>query len=139
MKKVFIDTNVMIDYLAERADFYRPACQILSLAERKKIKLYASSLSFATTSYVLNRVKPTEIVNSALSGFMTLCSPTAVDASIVASALTSSFKDFEDALQYFSAVKSNMDVIVTRNKKDFQDSTLLIMEPQEFLDHLIKK
>ena len=71
--------------------------------------------------------------------FISLCEPILADKQIAKSALKSPFKDFEDAMQYFSAVSEGCDVIITRNKKDFAESKIQVLEPQEFLDKFCKE
>ena len=118
MKKVFIDTNVLIDFLGERESFYQPAALIASRADRKEIELMVSSLSYATASYI----------------FATLCTITSIGADTVTKALYSPFKDFEDALQFNSALEAGAEIIITRNKKDFTQSSLPVLTPTEYLD-----
>lgn len=138
MKKVFIDTNVFIDYVAQRGKFYVPAATIISLANQGLFSLTVSSLSFATASYVLEShydKTPGEIVAS-FSQFVSLCSISSVDEAIVISAINNPFRDFEDALQFHTAMANGADCIITRNKGDFTTRSVPILEPQEFLDML---
>ncbi len=96
MKRVFIDTNVFIDFLAKRPNFYEAAAKIVSLAYHKKIKLYVSALSFATGSYLLEhhyKMSPKEISDS-YEVFISFCRVTTVDYEVVNSSLNSTFSDF---------------------------------------------
>ena len=79
-----------------------------------------------------------ELITTNLANFISLCFPISVDINVAKSALKSSFKDFEDAMQYFSALSEGCDVIITRNKKDFAESSIPVMESQEFLDEFYK-
>ena len=134
MNKVFIDTNILIDFLGEREPFYEAAARIVSRADRKEIELLVSSLSYATASYILMRYNPKAIILEKMRKFNTLCRITNVDAAVVNEALQSSFSDFEDALQYYSAVDAGATMIITRNKKDYQLSALPIFTPDEYLN-----
>ena len=134
MKKVFIDTNVLIDFLGEREPFYDTAARIVSRADRKEIKLMVSSLSYATASYILMRYNPRELVMRKLKQFAPLCTVTNVGAEEVNEALRSAFSDFEDALQYYSALKAGASEMITRNKKDFRLSSLPVYTPDEYLN-----
>lgn len=134
MKKVFIDTNVLIDFLGERETFYHSAALIASRADRKEIELMVSSLSYATASYILSRYNPAEIVIDKMRKFATLCTITSIGADTVTKALYSPFKDFEDALQFNSALEAGAEIIITRNKKDFILSSLPVLTPTEYLD-----
>ena len=138
MKKVFIDTNVLIDYLGRRGQFYEPAAKIISLADLGLFRLTASSLSFATGSYILEahcHMAPEQIVDD-YKKFMTICSIATVDETVITTAVNHPFNDFEDAIQYYTAMADNADCIVTRNKNDFTTTDIPVMEPQEFLDML---
>ena len=138
MKKVFIDTNVLIDYLGRRGQFYEPAAKIISLADLGLFRLTASSLSFATGSYILEahcHMAPEQIVDD-YKKFMTICSIATVDEAVITTAVNHPFNDFEDAIQYHTAMADNADCIVTRNKNDFTTTDIPVMEPQEFLDML---
>lgn len=138
MKKVFIDTNVFIDYLGQREQFYVPAAKIVSLADRGLIRLIVSSLSFATGSYVLETHchKTAEEIVESYRQFVTICGIATVDEATILTAIKHPFDDFEDAMQYHAALADNADCIVTRNKSDFTPTSIPVMEPQEFLDML---
>ena len=134
MKSVFLDTNVLIDYFGSRAG-YPEAATIVTLAQRRKIQLCVSSLSFATASYILSahhKRTHAEIMKM-FAQFTTLCHVTTIDGETVDEAIHSDFHDFEDALQHHSAFMAHCDAIVTRNKPDFTTSKLQVYEPREFL------
>jgi len=135
MKKIFLDTNIGIDLLTNRSPWVVPASEIMSLANENKILTFCSTLSLATINYYMLREKlARDLIITKLGNFISLCFPISVDVNVAKSALKSPFKDFEDAMQYFSAVSEGCDVIITRNKKDFLESKIPVMEPQEFLD-----
>lgn len=140
MKRVFLDTNVLIDYLGSRKGFPEAAA-IVTLAQRQKIHLYVSSLSFATTGYILNahhKRSHAEIMHL-FERVTALCHITTVDEETVKHAIHSDFHDFEDALQHDSALTAGCDVIVTRNKPDFITSKLKVYEPCEFLSAIVSR
>ncbi len=132
MKKVFLDTNVVIDLLDKRDPFYKAAIAIFTLAYKKKITIYVSPMTYATASYLL-RKHGQEQMRLLLRNFRQLSKVTIADERIVDDALASSFVDYEDALQYYSALSKNVDVIVTRNIKDFQYSKIPVLTPDEYL------
>lgn len=139
MKRVFIDTNVLIDYLGHRESFYVEAAVIFSLAKNKKIQLLVSSLSIVTASYVLKRHYSTnhELIIEDFKRLIELCHITTIDVSTIMSAVDSAFKDFEDAVQHFSALSASADVIVTRNEVDFKESLKPVMSPTAFLSSIL--
>jgi predicted nucleic acid-binding protein len=137
MKKLFIDTNIVLDLLAKREPFYESSAKLFSLADRNVIQLSVSSLTFANTNYVLSKLKSTSEAKEILRKFKLLVHTVSLSEKIVDLALNNSaFKDFEDGLQYYSAIESNQDIIITRNQKDFKSSLLSIMSAEEFLSSL---
>lgn len=130
---VFLDTNVLIDLIGKREPFYNDIAVIASLAENKKIKLAASSLSFVNAVYVLSRNIDEKIVLEALKKFRIICEVSNIDEIVIDKSLISNFNDFEDAVQYFSALHHKSGTILTRNKKDFKNSEIPTMTPTEFL------
>lgn len=136
-KKVFLDTNVLIDYLATRRD-YLAASTIITLSKEGHFHLLVSSLSFATASYIMNahHKKTNAEIVELFSKFVKMCNVTTVDSLIVDEAIASNFTDFEDALQYYSAKREGADAIITRNCSDFEGAEIEVYEPQQFLDML---
>lgn len=134
MKKLFIDTNIVIDLLAKREPFYSPAATLFSLADRGQIKLFISALSFANTNYILLREMKAEEARLVLRRLKLLVEVIDLSEKILELALNDvNFKDFEDAIQYYSAIESNNDYIITRNLKDFKSSKLSVLTADQVL------
>ncbi len=135
MDKLFLDANVVVDFLCERSDFYLPAARLMVKSYNKEIELCCSTLTLATASYFMERskVSQTDIFHK-ISDMISICELADVDRDVVVQALSSGFTDFEDAMQYFSAKKWGADIIITRNKKDFANSQLPVYEPLEYLE-----
>jgi predicted nucleic acid-binding protein len=134
MGTVFIDTDVIVDFLTDRKPFSLESAKIFSLAEQKKIKGCVSSLAFSNLYYVLRKFGTHKKVINSLQELSELVDVLKVDSDIVKSALTSDFKDLEDSIQYFTALEyKRIDCIITRNIKDFKDSSLPVMTPETFL------
>ena len=134
MSKLLIDTNVVLDLLAKREPFYNSAAKIFSLADKKKLKLSISSLTFTNTNYVLTRLKSAIESREILRRFRVLVQVLSLDEKIIDLALNdNNFKDFEDGLQYYSAIENDQDIIITRDLKDFKESKIPVMTPEEFL------
>lgn len=132
--KVFLDTNILIDLIANRKPFNKWAIEIFSKSEKKELTLYASSHSIATTHYLMkkfiNENKLREIINNLLDYVIII----AVDNSILKKSLKSNIVDFEDAIQNYCATTiENVYGIITRNKKDYKKSELSTFSPDEFL------
>lgn len=133
MQKIFLDTNIVIDFLGERENFYEPAAKILTLADKKKIKIYTSPTSISNTYYLLSKFENSKIALEKIRKFKVLCSMSVIDDEVVEKAINSDFRDFEDAIQYFSAIASNCDVIITRNEKDFKNALIPVMNAESYL------
>ncbi len=134
MENVFIDTDVIVDFLTDRKPFSLESAKIFSLIDQKKIKGCVSSLSFSNLYYVLRKFGSHKKVINSLQDLSELVDILKVDSNIVKSALTSDFKDFGDSIQYFAAQKQKkVDCIITRNIKDYRDSSLPVMTPETFL------
>lgn len=138
-KRIFLDTNVILDLLGERDPFYEEAAKLATLADNGKITLVVSPLSFATVNYILSKYESPQIAREKLRKFKILCELCNLDESIVDKGLNSSFTDFEDSLQYFSAVASDCKIIISRNSKDFKNSLIPVMTAAEYLSSLSNK
>lgn len=134
MKKLFIDTNIVLDLLGKREPFYDDAAKLFSLADRGKVKLYISSLTIANANYVLTRLKSSKEARVILLKFKILVVVLVLNDKIIELSLNDdSFKDFEDGLQYYTALESEADIIITRNLKDFKASKIPVMTPGQYL------
>ena len=134
MSKLLIDTNVIIDLLAKRDKFYIDSLKLFSLADRNEVELYVSTLSIANTYYLLNDVMKLKNVRSIIRKFKVLVNSYSLNDKIIELALNDkNFKDFEDGIQYYTALEANCKVIVTRNTKDFKKSSLPVLRPNEYL------
>src|SRR5690606_2746576 len=134
MSKLLIDTNIVIDLLAKRKEFYAEAAELFSKADKKELTLMISSLTFANTNYVLSKQKTPAEAREILRKFKVLVEIVSLDNKIVELALSDNeFSDFEDGLQYYSALENQTDVILTRNKKDFRNSKIPVLTAKEYL------
>ncbi len=138
MQKIFLDTNIILDFLGERNGFYLPAAKILTLADFNKIKIFASPISISTTFYVLSKVENQKIALEKIKKFKLLCNISIMNDKVIDKAISANFKDFEDALQYFSAIESKCEAIITRNEKDFKNALIPVMQPSSFLQTMVK-
>jgi len=134
MEKLLIDTNIIIDLLAKREFFYRDAQELFTLADEKNIALFISALSLANTHYVLSKHQNAIEVRKTLIKFKVLIKVLPLEDKIINLALVSNFIDFEDAIQYHTALDNDLDIIITRNKKDFKNSDIPIFTAKEYLN-----
>jgi len=138
MKRLLLDTNIVLDLLAHRMPFYTEAAKLFSLADRKKIKLSISALCLADVNYILSKQKPEMEVRKILRRFKVLVNVLPFDDKISDLALNSEFRDFEDAIQYFTALENDQDLIITRNQPDFRESKIPVMTAGEFIKSIKK-
>lgn len=137
MKKIFIDTNIVIDLLSRREPFYEEAAELFSLADKKQVELSVSSLTIANTSYVLMRQMDSSEAKSVLRKLRLIFKTLALDDKIIGLALNDdTFHDFEDGLQYYTAIEFEQDIIITRNLKDFKNSKLPTMTAKQFIESI---
>jgi predicted nucleic acid-binding protein len=136
MKRLFLDTIIILDLLSQRDPFYESVAKVATLADRRELVLVASPISFTTVDYVLSKFESTELVLNKLRRFKVLCEVGSIDQETIEKALNSEFADFEDAVQYFCAVQADCSVIITRNGKDFRQSILPIMTAAEYLSSI---
>ncbi|MGO3182877.1 MAG: type II toxin-antitoxin system VapC family toxin [Aequorivita sp.] len=134
MIRILVDTNIVIDLLSKRAEFYEDAAVLFSRADRKELKLMVSSLTFANTNYVISKLKSAKEAREILRKFKVLVEILSLDDKRTELALSDEeFLDFEDGLQYYSALENQIDIIITRNKKDFKNSKLPVMTAKEYI------
>jgi predicted nucleic acid-binding protein len=133
MKSIFIDTNIVLDLLAHRMPFYSEAAKLFSLADKKKVKLSISALCLADIHYILSKQIPEAEVRRILRKFKVLVNVLPMDDKITDLALNSEFRDFEDAIQYYTAIENDQDLIITRNQPDFKESKIPVMTAGEFI------
>lgn len=135
MHKVLIDTDVILDFFFDRKPFSNPAARVLSLCESNEITGYITPVIINNVYYLLRRTAKHETVIEKLKQFLSIIEVLVIDKEIVFQALNSAFKDFEDALQNYSAETSGIiDVIITRNVKDFRNSSIGVMTPANYLN-----
>lgn len=134
MDRILVDTNIIIDLLTKRREFYIPASELFTLADKKEIKLAISSLTFANIFYLLSKELNDEKAKEILRKFKLLVKILPMDDKIIDLSLNSGFKDFEDAIQYFTAIENNLEIIITRNLKDFKLAKIPVMTTENYLN-----
>ena len=133
--RIFIDTNILIDLLIKRNPSYLNVAKIIDIALKRKDAIVISNLSIVNAHYVVKKITGVQEseLRAALHNICVTCEVVSFTVGITVKSLVSSFKDFEDATQYFCALENRCDVIVTNNEKDFKLSTLPVMNTSEFL------
>lgn len=134
MDNILIDTDVILDFFFDREPFSQNAAKILTLCETKKITGFITPVIVSNVYYLLRQNAKHEKVIEKLKLLISITEILIIDKQVVIQALHSNFKDFEDALQNYAAeLTMKIDVIVTRNSKDYKNSSISIMSPENYL------
>ncbi|OYQ33153.1 PIN domain nuclease [Flavobacterium cyanobacteriorum] len=133
MDKLLVDTNIVLDLLTRREEFYKEAQDLFTLSDKGQVELYISSLTLANTYYLISRQFKASEARKILIRFKVLVKVLAMDDKIMELALASDFNDFEDAIQYYTAIENNLNIIITRNKKDFKLASIPVFSAKEYL------
>lgn len=133
MQRVFLDTNIVIDFLGERANYYEASAKIITLADKKRIQIFTSPTTIANSFNILSREISSKLMLEKMRKFKLLCNISVMDDEVIEKALHADFRDFEDSMQYFSALATNCSMIITRNEKDFKNAMLPVMNPTSYL------
>lgn len=134
MKQVFMDTNIVIDFLANRQPFAMDAAKLFDLAVNGKVRIFIAAVSYNNIYYILRQSMSGNATLRLLEELADMTEITDVTAAVIRQSLKTDFKDYEDAIQYHSALSiPDLDFIVTRNTKDFKKSKLAVLTPTEAL------
>jgi predicted nucleic acid-binding protein len=132
MKHLLFDTNVIIDFLADRSPFAEHASRLFDLAEKGKLTIYVSALSYSNIYYILSKFISHKETISLLKDIEMMTNTLEVSGTTIQAALNSGLKDFEDAIQLYTAIKSRKtQMIVTRDPKGFKTTDILVVNPEE--------
>jgi len=131
VKSFFIDTNILLDFLPDRKPYSDQAAIIFEHQQQRNLILYVSVISFNNLYYIISKIDGRKTAIKLLKELTDLVTVIPLDQSIIQKSLDSNFSDFEDAIQYYSALKTkNVQGIITRNTKDFKKSELPILTPE---------
>jgi predicted nucleic acid-binding protein len=134
MKHLFLDTNVIIDLLIDRKPFSEPVAQLFEYAEKGKITLYISALSYSNIYYIVKKTCTHRQMLSLLRDLEAITATIGVTKQIITDSLNTGFSDFEDAIQYNTALSNKkITAIITRDAKGFNNTTIAIFTPAEVL------
>jgi len=132
MRTIFLDTNIVIDFLADRKPFSLFAAKLFNFSILGKVKIYISAVSYNNIYYILRQSHASGETIKLLDELSEMTEIADVTKSVIRKSLKSDFKDFEDAIQYNCALSlTKVDFIITRDTKDFKKSTLSVMTPEE--------
>jgi len=139
MKKIFIDSDIILDLLAKREPHYVHSAKLFTLIDQQKFIAYTSPIVFANLHYILRKSSSNSSALKNLRKLKTFINILSVDERVIEQSLNSEFSDFEDAIQYFTAVNNGIKLLLTRNKVDYKKSKIPIATAEEFLKTLSVK
>jgi predicted nucleic acid-binding protein len=130
-RRVFVDSDIILDLLLAREPFFGAATRLFQLFQERRAEGWTSPVVFANLFYILRQAMPGAQAVAALRKLRLLLQVASMDEQVVDRALASSFADFEDALQSCAASAAELEILVTRNKRDYKNSGLLILDAAE--------
>lgn len=133
MDRVFVDTDIILDLIQEREPFFQDAVKLFSLMEEKNVLGHVSPLIFANLYYILRKNYSKKFAIQVLRRLKAIVRILPINEKTIEFALSSNFKDFEDAIQYYSALDARLKYLITRNKVDYEKSGILICTAKEYL------
>ena len=133
MNKYFVDTDVILDLLSQRVPHFHFSAVLFALAEMGKFELYTSPTVMVNTFYILRKNLGNENAKNALRKLRIILHVIDSSEKVLDLALNSNFNDFEDAIQYYTALNADIQTIITRNLKDYKAADILVQTPEMFL------
>ncbi len=134
MKKIFIDTNIVLDLLQYREPWIQDTLVLFQMAKDKEIELIVTDLTFVNVVYIAGKNLDKRKLHETLVSLKKLVTVVPIGDACIEKALNGDFVDFEDAVQYFSAKREKVDFILSRDVKGFKMSDIPVMSVSEFLD-----
>ncbi len=131
--KLFVDSDVILDLLAKREPYYVYSSKLFTLIDKGEITAFTSPLIFANLHYLLSKLNSNASALKSLRKLKTFVHILPIDEKVIEQSLNSDFNDFEDAIQYFTAVNNGIKLLLTRNKRDYKKSKITILTAEEFL------
>jgi len=133
-RKVFVDTDIIYDMLAKREPHYQAAARLFTLVDEDQIQIFISALTVANIHYLISKQRTATKAKQIIRNFRLLVHIVPVNEKIIDLALNSDFSDFEDAIQYFSALENDIELLLTRNLKDYKKAGIVVMTAQDYIN-----
>jgi predicted nucleic acid-binding protein len=138
MNSLFIDSDILIDLLAQR-EHHVEASALMTIIGEKKVTAFTTPIALANVDYIITKYSNKGKSRKAIRALRKKLSILPMDEKVVDTALESELSDFEDALQYYAAEKKGIDFIITRNKKDYAKGSLRVVTAQEYINMVESK
>ncbi|HEX7561482.1 MAG TPA: PIN domain-containing protein [Candidatus Humimicrobiaceae bacterium] len=131
--KIFLDTNVILDVLIKREPFYIDSSKVLTLVNEKIVSGYISAITINNIYYILRKLKDKETAKNFITEILESFEIISLTKDILSQANKISINDYEDGIQFFSALDCGCDFLITRNDKDYPKLGIKIITPIEFI------
>lgn len=132
--KLFIDSDVVIDFFTDREPFANPSSEIFELNEQRKVELHASAVSINNIYYIVRKYLDHKRAIQIIEELIDMVQVVETTKSEIIQALKNRFKDFEDSIQYSTALTiDGIEAIITRNVKDYERSEIAVFTPENYL------
>jgi predicted nucleic acid-binding protein len=132
--KIFVDTDIIYDMLATREPHYQAAAKLFTLSDEGKIQIFISALTIANIHYLISKQLSSTQAKQIIRKFRLLVHIVPLNEKIIDLALNSDFSDFEDAIQYYCALENDIELLLTRNLKDYKKAQISVMTAQDFIN-----
>jgi predicted nucleic acid-binding protein len=133
MIKIFVDSDIILDLLAKREPHYIHTAKLFTLIDQQKVTAFTSPIVFANLHYLLKKMTSNKSALKSLRKLKTFVNVLPTDERVIEQSLNSEFNDFEDAIQYFTSVNNGINLIITRNTKDYKKGKISISTAEEFI------
>lgn len=137
--KIFVDTDVIIDLFTDREPFTTSASTLFELSEQGRVSIYVSAVSINNIYYIVKRYLDNKKALRVVEDLMQITEVVGTTKAEIQQALLNDFKDFEDSIQYSTALTvESIGAIVTRNVKDYSKSKIAIFTAEDFVKSILK-
>jgi len=136
--KILLDTNILLDVLTGRRPFFQDSARAWSLAHTGLVEGYLSAISVNNLYYIIRKLRDRKTAESFVDDLLNDFEIVSLTKNILKQARNIAEKDFEDSIQYFSAIQEGCEILLTRNKRDFPSAGLQVLTPHEWLEKLRK-
>lgn len=130
---ILVDLDVVLDVMQKREPFYEMSARVLACVEHGWAHGWIAAHSLTTLFYLLSRYRSGEYARMIIAELLRLLSVAPVNQKVIECALSSPYRDFEDAVQMMAAVQIGANYLITRNVRDFEPGPLPVLQPAEFL------
>ena len=133
MKRVYVDCNILIDWLLEREPYSLYAAKLIELTETGEIESFVSAVTLANTYFIIRRTLNQKVADEFLKDSVSLFSFADITSNTITKAINNKYRDFEDDLHYYAAIDQSIEYLITRNKKDFRQEGIELLDAEQFV------